>query len=1110
MLRVTTLYASSASATASYYTRYLAAAPGEEPGVWCGDQVVGLGLSGRVDSEDLQALLQGRDPVSGTPLGNLLVDRTMSDGRLIRAVAGFDATFSAPKSVSVWWALTGDPGLLEAHDQAVRAALDHLERYGSTTRIRVNGRRLHPDTAGLSMAAFRQTTSRADDPQLHTHAVISAKVQTDDGRWWALDARYLKRKQRMLGGLYQSVLRAELTHRYGVGWEPIVNGQAEVAGMPAELLEVFSKRAAQVDAALAVKVDEFRQRQGRDPSRWERAALEREASADTRRHKTGVGVPDLLTRWESEAAAVGWMPVGLVAELTTAGRDRPKAPPVSVGQVIDHLSTSGSTWTRADVLRAICDLQPPPPMSGPRWAAALDRAADRVIDDCVDLDPAGERARRRVSDGRSVWLEPTAPHITSDTILAEEEAVLAWVIDAQGDHPAPSTTVDRVGLDVLQADAAAAVAGSDRLVVVVGPAGTGKTTMLQRAVEDLAAGDRPVFGVAPTAKAARVLERETGMDSDTVAKLLYEWARTDGPPRARYRLPVGTTLVVDEAGMIGTTSLHQLVRLADAHRWRMALVGDPRQLQAVGRGGLFSEVCATSAVHELSRIHRFHERWEAVASLQLRAGVVGVLDAYQVHDRIVAGRFDEHLDRIAKEWLGLTAHGKSVAVTASTNEQVDAINDAVQHARLTVGQLDADAVVRIAGGEHAYLGEVIVTRRNDRELRTSLGEPVRNRDRWLVTATRRGGALTVSRLDGHGTITLPADYCREHVRLGYAATEHGHQGDTVDIGIAVVSTATTHRGLYVGVTRGRDDNRIHVVTDTTDLGEARDVLECVIAYDRADIPAVTQRRHLAHQIPPPEPESSRRVQPTPLLPDWMAPWRTQLQEQRDALVGYLTQRAERRTDAAAELTTLQPSLVGARAAWQPYAEQIGAIDHELQKELRPAMWKANHDATHAGFGHRHSAQRRANDANARVDDAQSLIASIHAQGADVKHRLDMLEAQASNLRDLAHPTPAGYGLEHFHQEQLDRIEPLLDAVDIWTTWTHGQPVPTADLATAASTLTNAARRAPLLSVNDGEINRTQWIDALQPVTELLRARGIEVSADRDLELERGPELGIDP
>ena len=100
------------------------------------------------------------------------------------------------------------------------------------------------------MAVFRQTTSRADDPQIHTHAVISAKVQTADGRWMALDARYLKKHQRMLGGLYQSVLRNELTHRLGVEWEPIVNGQAEIAGVPKDLLAVFSKRAAAIDDAL--------------------------------------------------------------------------------------------------------------------------------------------------------------------------------------------------------------------------------------------------------------------------------------------------------------------------------------------------------------------------------------------------------------------------------------------------------------------------------------------------------------------------------------------------------------------------------------------------------------------------------------------------------------------------------------------------------------------------------------------------------------------------------------------------------------------------------------------------------------------------------------------
>jgi conjugative relaxase-like TrwC/TraI family protein len=132
MLRVTTLHASSAAATAAYYAQYLTAAPGEVPGTWVGRQAAGLGLAGRVEVDALEALLSGRDPTTGSPLGRELLDRYTSDGRVVKAVSGFDATFSAPKSLSVWWALTGDHRLLEAHDIAVNAALAHLERFGST------------------------------------------------------------------------------------------------------------------------------------------------------------------------------------------------------------------------------------------------------------------------------------------------------------------------------------------------------------------------------------------------------------------------------------------------------------------------------------------------------------------------------------------------------------------------------------------------------------------------------------------------------------------------------------------------------------------------------------------------------------------------------------------------------------------------------------------------------------------------------------------------------------------------------------------------------------------------------------------------------------------
>ena len=111
---------------------------------------------------------------------------------------------------------------------------------------------------------------------------------------------------------------------------------------------------------------------------------------------------------------------------------------------------------------------------------------------------------------------------------------------------------------------------------------------------------------------------------------------------------------------------------------------------------------------------------------------------------------------------------------------------------------------------------------------------------------------------GHGDVTLPADYVRDHVRLGYAATEHGWQSDTVDTAIALTSPATTRRGLYVAATRGREENTLCVITESDDIAEARDVLEAVLAADRADIPATTQRRTLAQSTPPATPAHRHR------------------------------------------------------------------------------------------------------------------------------------------------------------------------------------------------------------------------------------------------------------
>jgi AAA domain len=320
----------------------------------------------------------------------------------------------------------------------------------------------------------------------------------------------------------------------------------------------------------------------------------------------------------------------------------------------------------------------------------------------------------------------------------------------------------------------------------------GKTTMLRAAVTALhAPPHRAVVGFAPTAKAARVLEDETGMLSDTVAKLVYEWSRPDRPPDPWWQYGPGTTVVVDEAGMLATHDLHRMMQLARQERWRLVLVGDPHQLQAVGRGGMFAELCTAGRTIELERIHRFVEPWEAAASLQLRHGDSRALDAYAAHDRIGAGPLDEHVDDIATYWIDLHDRDESLAITTARNADVDLINDRIQSLRWQRGDLDRTRRVDTADGIGAYVGDLIATRRNDRTLVTSGGQVVRNRDQWIVIAIDEPGDITAARIDGGGVVTLPADYARDHVRLGYAATEPGNQSDNQDRGVVMATPSPT-------------------------------------------------------------------------------------------------------------------------------------------------------------------------------------------------------------------------------------------------------------------------------------------------------------------------------
>ena len=223
----------------SYYCDELAAGLedyylgiGEAPGHWVGRGAELLGLAGEVvDSEGFEAVLDGRDPTTGTAL----VDHSVQ-------VLGYDATFCAPKSVSVLYGLGSASVAAEvraAHDAAVRAALAAYEDEACRAR-RGHAGAVVVEAEGFVGAAFGHRTSRSGDSHLHTHVVLAHPVR-HAGRWTALDGRRCFPWAKPIGHLYEAQLRAELTRRLGVEWGPVRNGIADLAAVPRPLLHAFSK-----------------------------------------------------------------------------------------------------------------------------------------------------------------------------------------------------------------------------------------------------------------------------------------------------------------------------------------------------------------------------------------------------------------------------------------------------------------------------------------------------------------------------------------------------------------------------------------------------------------------------------------------------------------------------------------------------------------------------------------------------------------------------------------------------------------------------------------------------------------------------------------------------
>ena len=319
------------------------------------------------------------------------------------------------------------------------------------------------------------------------------------------------------------------------------------------------------------------------------------------------------------------------------------------------------------------------------------------------------------------------------------------------------------------------------------------------------------------------------------------------------RCGAGATVIVDEAGMCSTPHLAELAALADRRDWRLVLVGDPLQFSAVGRGGLFAHLVDTHGAIELDQVRRFTHDWERAASVRLRRGDPTIAAVYDAHGRLRGGTRREMQTAIVAAWRAACLDGESTVMMAPTNDVVTDLNVRAQRVRIRAGELDTGAHVT-AGPYRVHVGDEVVTRHNQRALRTNRGVMVHNRDSWTVTAISGDGVTVTGKT---GSVTLPAGYVADHVELGYAQTTHGAQGRTVDTALFLLDGPVDVRGVYVPMTRGRATNEAFIVT--TDDRDPVDVFADALTRDWIDWPAVVRRHQLNPEPTRPAPLSSDRL-----------------------------------------------------------------------------------------------------------------------------------------------------------------------------------------------------------------------------------------------------------
>jgi len=684
----------------------------------------------------------GREPVNARELAGQIA----KDSRpRAQTVAGYDLTFSPVKSVSTLWAIADPPvaAVIErAHQAAVKDALAFIERHALFTRTGPQGIR-QVNVQGLVAAAFTHRDSRAGDPDLHTHVAVANKVQTLDGRWLSIDGRVLFKANVAASETYNTALEQHLRDTLGVrfaerpGADPGKRPIREIVGVDPRLNQRWSTRRAHINIRRGELAIQFQHDHGRPPTAVEALQLAQQATLETRdaKHEPR-SLAEQRTTWFGEAAAVLGSSGAVASMVQTALAPHAETTTIAdshwVAQTANHvlavMEESRSTWqtwhVRAEVQRQVRT-------TGVR-AEGANALVDLLVDEVLDrrsvvLVPPHDGieepdALQRV-DGSSVYSVAGADLYTSQRILDSEQRLVAAagrrdgsVVDESAvDLALLEMAANRVALDAGQASLVRQMCTSGaRLQLAMAPAGAGKTTAMRAITLAWTQDGGQVIGLAPSAAAAAVLGEQTGIRADTLAKLTWslrhgelpDWAAAVGP---------STLLIIDEAGMADTLTLDAAVQFALDRGASIRLVGDDQQLAAIGAGGVLRDIQHIHGALHLAELHRFTNPAEAAASLALREGKPDALKFYLDHDRIHVGDLATTTEDAFTAWVLDRSVGLDAIMVAPTRELVADLNRRARDHRLD--HSPASSEVRLGDGNQASVGDVIITRSNNRRLR---------------------------------------------------------------------------------------------------------------------------------------------------------------------------------------------------------------------------------------------------------------------------------------------------------------------------------------------------------------------------------------------------------